>query len=100
MCQIWTDGSHQLRICPITESISLTVKYGTQIDTQSSIQLYREKSREPDTLARVSLRLHTCLHAHVHKFQGKSFICFLSCLVELSKECGKLIVVVCKKEGL
>ncbi|KAK7173263.1 hypothetical protein R3I93_003163 [Phoxinus phoxinus] len=53
MCQMWTDGSHQLRICPITKSTSLTVKHGTQIDAQSSIQLFREKSREPDTLARV-----------------------------------------------
>uniref|UniRef100_A0A673GLV5 Rho guanine nucleotide exchange factor 28-like n=1 Tax=Sinocyclocheilus rhinocerous TaxID=307959 RepID=A0A673GLV5_9TELE len=52
MCQIWTDGSHQLRICPVTESISLTVKNSTHIDAQHSIQLYREKSREPDALAR------------------------------------------------
>ncbi|XP_067264546.1 rho guanine nucleotide exchange factor 28 isoform X2 [Chanodichthys erythropterus] len=65
MCQIWTDGSHQLRICPVTESISLSVKHGTQIDTQSSIQLYREKSREPDTLARVG-RLSEPSEGSVH----------------------------------
>uniref|UniRef100_A0A672QK59 Rho guanine nucleotide exchange factor 28-like n=1 Tax=Sinocyclocheilus grahami TaxID=75366 RepID=A0A672QK59_SINGR len=59
MCQIWTDGSHQLRICPVTESISLTVKNGTRIDAPHSIELYREKSRASDTLARVSLHLHT-----------------------------------------
>ncbi|XP_052412726.1 rho guanine nucleotide exchange factor 28 isoform X5 [Carassius gibelio] len=53
MCQIWTDGSNQLRICPVTESISLTVKNSTHINAQHSIQLYREKSREPDALARV-----------------------------------------------
>ncbi|XP_042612293.1 rho guanine nucleotide exchange factor 28-like isoform X4 [Cyprinus carpio] len=53
MCQIWTDGSHQLRICPVTESISLTVKNGTRIDAPHSIELYREKSRASDTLARV-----------------------------------------------
>ncbi|XP_016143171.1 rho guanine nucleotide exchange factor 28-like isoform X3 [Sinocyclocheilus grahami] len=53
MYQIWTDGSHQLRICPVTESISLTVNNSTYIDAQHSIQLYREKSREPDALARV-----------------------------------------------
>uniref|UniRef100_A0A8C1U4L3 Rho guanine nucleotide exchange factor (GEF) 28a n=1 Tax=Cyprinus carpio TaxID=7962 RepID=A0A8C1U4L3_CYPCA len=58
MCQIWTDGSHQLRICPVTESSSLTVKNSTHIDAQHSIQLYREKSREPDALARVSLDLN------------------------------------------
>ncbi|RXN28702.1 rho guanine nucleotide exchange factor 28-like isoform X1 [Labeo rohita] len=52
MCQIWTDGSQQLRICPVTESISLTVKNSTQTDAQHSVELYREKSREPDTLAR------------------------------------------------
>uniref|UniRef100_A0A672RHA8 Rho guanine nucleotide exchange factor 28 n=1 Tax=Sinocyclocheilus grahami TaxID=75366 RepID=A0A672RHA8_SINGR len=55
MYQIWTDGSHQLRICPVTESISLTVNNSTYIDAQHSIQLYREKSREPDALARVSV---------------------------------------------
>ncbi|XP_048044520.1 rho guanine nucleotide exchange factor 28 isoform X5 [Megalobrama amblycephala] len=65
MCQIWTDGSHQLRICPVTESITLTVKHGTPIDTQSSIQLYREKSREPDTLARVG-RLSEPSEGSVH----------------------------------
>uniref|UniRef100_A0A8C1EPD2 Rho guanine nucleotide exchange factor 28 n=1 Tax=Cyprinus carpio carpio TaxID=630221 RepID=A0A8C1EPD2_CYPCA len=54
MCQIWTDGSHQLRICPVTESSSLTVKNSTHIDAQHSIQLYRKKSREPDVLARDS----------------------------------------------
>uniref|UniRef100_A0A673NQ10 Rho guanine nucleotide exchange factor 28-like n=1 Tax=Sinocyclocheilus rhinocerous TaxID=307959 RepID=A0A673NQ10_9TELE len=59
MCQIWTDGSHQLRICPVTESISLTVKNGTRIDAPHSIKLYRENSRASDTLARVSLHLHT-----------------------------------------
>uniref|UniRef100_A0A671LN33 Rho guanine nucleotide exchange factor 28-like n=1 Tax=Sinocyclocheilus anshuiensis TaxID=1608454 RepID=A0A671LN33_9TELE len=59
MCQIWTDGSHQLRICPVTESISLTVKNGIRIDAPHSIELYREKSRASDTLARVSLHLHT-----------------------------------------
>ncbi|XP_065122864.1 rho guanine nucleotide exchange factor 28 isoform X3 [Paramisgurnus dabryanus] len=53
MCQVWTEGSHQLRFCPVTDSISLSVKHSTQIDAQSSIQLYREKSREPNTLARV-----------------------------------------------
>ncbi|XP_016430499.1 rho guanine nucleotide exchange factor 28-like isoform X2 [Sinocyclocheilus rhinocerous] len=53
MCQIWTDGSHQLRICPVTESISLTVKNGTRIDAPHSIKLYRENSRASDTLARV-----------------------------------------------
>ncbi|XDV20609.1 hypothetical protein PO909_025911, partial [Leuciscus waleckii] len=65
MCQIWTDGSHQLRICPVTKSISLTVKHGTQIDAQSSIQLFREKSREPDTLARV-VRLSDSSEGSVH----------------------------------
>ncbi|XP_059406533.1 rho guanine nucleotide exchange factor 28-like isoform X5 [Carassius carassius] len=53
MCQIWTDSSNQLRICPVTESISLTVKNSTHINAQHSIQLYREKSREPYALARV-----------------------------------------------
>ncbi|XP_056097369.1 rho guanine nucleotide exchange factor 28 isoform X3 [Rhinichthys klamathensis goyatoka] len=65
MCQIWTDGSHQLRICPVTKSISLTVKHGTPIDAQSSIQLFREKSREPDTLARV-VRLSDSSEGSVH----------------------------------
>jgi len=87
MCQIWTDGSHQLRICPVTKSLSLTVKHGTQIDALSSIQLFREKSREPDTLARVSLHFHMYTD-----FKENLFFCFLSFLVELSKECGKLIV--------
>ncbi|XP_043095102.1 rho guanine nucleotide exchange factor 28 isoform X3 [Puntigrus tetrazona] len=53
MCQMWTDGSRQLRICPVTEAVSLTAKNGTQIDAQHSIQLYREKSGETDALARV-----------------------------------------------
>ncbi|XP_039505926.1 rho guanine nucleotide exchange factor 28 isoform X2 [Pimephales promelas] len=65
MCQIWTDGSHQLRICPVTKSLSLTVKHGTQIDALSSIQLFREKSREPDTLARV-VRLSDSSEGSVH----------------------------------
>lgn len=78
MCQIWTDGSQQLRICPVTESISLTVKNSTQTDAQHSVELYREKSREPDTLARVSLHLHTGMDAHKNKFLGNSF--FVSCL--------------------
>ncbi|XP_067294714.1 rho guanine nucleotide exchange factor 28 isoform X2 [Pseudorasbora parva] len=65
MCQIWTDGSHQLRICPVTKSISLTVKDGTQIDAQSSIQLYKEKSREQDTLAQV-VRLSEPYEGSVH----------------------------------
>nr|XP_055055601.1 rho guanine nucleotide exchange factor 28 isoform X3 [Misgurnus anguillicaudatus] len=51
MCRVWTEGIHQLRFCPVTDSISLSVKHSTQIDAQSSIQLYREKSREPNTLA-------------------------------------------------
>ncbi|XP_059404077.1 rho guanine nucleotide exchange factor 28-like isoform X2 [Carassius carassius] len=54
MCQIWTDGSHQLRICPVTESICLTVRNGTWIDAPHSIELYREKCRASDTLARVN----------------------------------------------
>ncbi|XP_077087196.1 rho guanine nucleotide exchange factor 28 isoform X6 [Siphateles boraxobius] len=65
MCQIWTDGSHQLRICPVTKSISLTVKHGAQIDAQSSIQLFREKGRDPDTLARV-VRLSDSSEWSVH----------------------------------
>lgn len=65
MCQIWTDGSHQLRICPVTKSICLTVKHGTQIDAQSSIQLFRQKNREPETLARV-VRLSDSSEGSVH----------------------------------
>nr|XP_017211759.2 rho guanine nucleotide exchange factor 28 isoform X3 [Danio rerio] len=53
MCQIWTDCSQQLRICPVTDSISLTVRHQTLINVQNSIQLYREKSKEPDILTRV-----------------------------------------------
>ncbi|KAL1275041.1 hypothetical protein QQF64_027855, partial [Cirrhinus molitorella] len=66
MCQIWTDGSQQLRICPVTKSIILTVKNGTQTDAQHSIELYREKSREPDTLARVR-RLSEPSDGSVHR---------------------------------
>ncbi|XP_042580188.1 rho guanine nucleotide exchange factor 28 isoform X1 [Cyprinus carpio] len=66
MCQIWTDGSHQLRICPVTESSSLTVKNSTHIDAQHSIQLYREKSREPDALARVG-RLSEPSEESIHR---------------------------------
>lgn len=89
MCQIWTDDSHQLRICPVTGSISLTVKNSTHIDAQHSIQLYREKSREPDALARVSL--------HWTQISRKLFLCFLS-IVELSKDCGYLMVIVYKRK--
>ncbi|XP_051513176.1 rho guanine nucleotide exchange factor 28-like isoform X2 [Myxocyprinus asiaticus] len=53
MCQIWADGSHQLRFCTVTDSISLTVRHNTQTDAPGSIQLYRKKSREPDTLIQV-----------------------------------------------
>uniref|UniRef100_A0A9J8AH93 Rho guanine nucleotide exchange factor 28 n=1 Tax=Cyprinus carpio carpio TaxID=630221 RepID=A0A9J8AH93_CYPCA len=66
MCQIWTDGSHQLRICPVTESSSLTVKNSTHIDAQHSIQLYRKKSREPDVLARVG-RLSEPSEESIHR---------------------------------
>ncbi|XP_051958149.1 rho guanine nucleotide exchange factor 28 isoform X3 [Xyrauchen texanus] len=53
MCQVWADGSHQLRFCTVTDSISLTVRHNTKTDAPGSIQLYREKSREPDTLIQV-----------------------------------------------
>ncbi|XP_016358279.1 rho guanine nucleotide exchange factor 28 isoform X3 [Sinocyclocheilus anshuiensis] len=66
MCQIWTDSSYQLRICPVTESISLTVNNSTHIDAQHSIQLYREKSREPDALARVG-RLSEPSEEDIHR---------------------------------
>ncbi|XP_051544143.1 rho guanine nucleotide exchange factor 28 isoform X5 [Myxocyprinus asiaticus] len=50
MCQVWADGSHQLRFCPINDSISLTVRHNTQTDAPGIIQIYRAKSREPETL--------------------------------------------------
>ncbi|XP_057209021.1 rho guanine nucleotide exchange factor 28 isoform X3 [Triplophysa rosa] len=53
MCQVWTDGSHQLRFCPVTEWVCLSVKHCTQIDAQSSIQLYRDQCRDTETLTRV-----------------------------------------------
>uniref|UniRef100_A0A8C2F1L9 Rho guanine nucleotide exchange factor (GEF) 28a n=1 Tax=Cyprinus carpio TaxID=7962 RepID=A0A8C2F1L9_CYPCA len=81
MCQIWTDGSHQLRICPVTESISLTVKNGTRIDAPHSIELYREKSRASDTLARVSLHLHTGFLR-----MWKSHVCFCRLVFQVFEE--------------
>ncbi|TRY59564.1 hypothetical protein DNTS_012251 [Danionella cerebrum] len=47
MCQIWKEESLQLRICPVTDSLSMTIKHETQIDAQTSIQLFREKSKKP-----------------------------------------------------
>ncbi len=86
MCQIWTDDSHQLRICLVTESISLTVKNSTHIDAQHSIQLYREKSREP-------MHLQGWVYIE-HNF--KEIFSFFLSIVELSKECGNPMVIVTK----
>lgn len=61
MCQVWTDGSHQLRFCPIMDWVCLSVKHSTKIDAQSSIQLYRDQCRDTETLTLVSLHLHMLL---------------------------------------
>ncbi|XP_056603224.1 rho guanine nucleotide exchange factor 28 isoform X2 [Triplophysa dalaica] len=53
MCQVWTDGSHQLRFCPVMDWVCLSVKHNTKIDAQSSIQLYRDQCRDTETLTLV-----------------------------------------------
>uniref|UniRef100_A0A8B9KVR4 Rho guanine nucleotide exchange factor (GEF) 28a n=1 Tax=Astyanax mexicanus TaxID=7994 RepID=A0A8B9KVR4_ASTMX len=49
MSDVWTDDSHLLRFCPLTSSLVLTVKHSSHVDVQSSIQLYREKTRNSET---------------------------------------------------
>ncbi|XP_051978943.1 rho guanine nucleotide exchange factor 28-like isoform X3 [Xyrauchen texanus] len=66
MRQVWADGSHQLRFCPVTDSISLTVRHNSQADAPGIIQLYREKSREPETLILVR-RLKEPSEGSTHK---------------------------------
>ncbi|KAA0717169.1 Rho guanine nucleotide exchange factor 28 190 kDa guanine nucleotide exchange factor [Triplophysa tibetana] len=53
MCPVWTDGSHQLRFCPVMDWVCLSVKHSTKIDAQSSIQLYRDQCRDTETLTLV-----------------------------------------------
>ncbi|XP_066514614.1 rho guanine nucleotide exchange factor 28 isoform X2 [Hoplias malabaricus] len=53
MSEVWTDESHLLRFCPLTNSFMLTIKHSTYVDTQSIIQLYREKSRDKETHTQV-----------------------------------------------
>ncbi|XP_035382519.1 rho guanine nucleotide exchange factor 28 isoform X3 [Electrophorus electricus] len=48
MSDVWDDCCHLLRFCPATNSLVLTVKHSTHIDAQTSIQLYREKTRNID----------------------------------------------------
>uniref|UniRef100_W5KRJ8 Rho guanine nucleotide exchange factor 28 n=1 Tax=Astyanax mexicanus TaxID=7994 RepID=W5KRJ8_ASTMX len=49
MSDVWSDDSHLLRFCPLTSSLVLTVKHSSHVDVQSSIQLYREKTRNSET---------------------------------------------------
>ncbi|XP_049330976.1 rho guanine nucleotide exchange factor 28 isoform X2 [Astyanax mexicanus] len=54
MSDVWTDDSHLLRFCPLTSSLVLTVKHSSHVDVQSSIQLYREKTRNSETNTQIA----------------------------------------------